>query len=366
MDTLNVNVNDHHYPIYIGSGIYNKMNEYINDGYSRILIITDSNVEKLYLNNVKEYLNSAVIDAYVIPAGEQSKNIDIFYKIHSKLITSGFDRNSLIIALGGGMVGDLAGFVAATFMRGIDFIQVPTTILAHDSSVGGKVAINHELGKNMIGQFYHPQSVIYDLSFLKSLPQKQVRSGYAELVKEAMIADMTFLNRVLTRKLDSIDLSAIQDDIVNGILIKKEIVENDEREAGLRKHLNLGHTLGHALEIESDYGITHGEAVAIGLLFAVYISEIECGKSLYFKELNEWLIMNGYPLALSHLDVNKIISLMKRDKKSKNKQVQMTLLKDIGHPYVQAINDNILRDYLNSFLEHGSDINEEQGASFSK
>lgn len=357
MDTLNININDNHYSIYIGSGIYNKINDYVNDDYSRVLIITDSNVAKLYLNDVNTLLDSTNVDTYIIPAGEQSKNIEMFYKIQSKLITSGFDRNSLIIALGGGMVGDLSGFIAATFMRGIDFIQVPTTILAHDSSIGGKVAINHDLGKNMIGQFYHPKSVIYDLQFLNSLPQKQIRSGYAELVKEAMIRDRSFLNKLLIRELDFIDSNSIQEDIVNGILIKKEIVEKDEKEEGLRKHLNLGHTLGHAIEIESNYRITHGEAVAIGLLFAVYISEIECNKSLYFKELKQWLIMNKYPLSLSHLNINKIISLMKHDKKTQNHQVQMTLLNDIAHPYVQAINDNLLRDYLNSFLQHGSDCN---------
>ncbi len=169
------------------------------------------------------------------------------------------DRQSLIIALGGGVVGDAAGFAAATFMRGVGFIQMPTTILAHDSSVGGKVAINHEQGKNLIGSFYPPDAVIYDIQTLHTLSKQEVRSGYAELVKEALLADANFFQELMSQRLSSLTNRQLAEHLTKGIRIKSTIVEQDERESSVRKFLNLGHTLGHALEAMLGYGKwTHG------------------------------------------------------------------------------------------------------------
>src|SRR5699024_7013395 len=173
-----------------------KIQYYLSQKYTHIFIVTDDVIARLYLDDVLKGLDNRNVHSFQVPAGETSKSIDMFHKLQTELLNHHLDRKSLIIALGGGVVGDLAGFVAATYMRGIDYVQVPTTILAHDSSVGGKVAINHELGKNMIGNFYAPKAVIYDVNTLSSLPEHEIRSGYAELVKEAFIANETFLQEL--------------------------------------------------------------------------------------------------------------------------------------------------------------------------
>src|SRR5699024_9276236 len=196
----------------------------------------------------------ARVDYSIIQHGEEAKGVDTYYKLLTDAITAGLDRQSLIIALGGGVVGDVAGFVSATFMRGIDYVQMPTTILAHDSSVGGKVAINHEQGKNMIGSFYPPRAVIYDITTLSTLNLQEIRSGYAELVKEALIADEVFFNSLMDTDVTALTSLQLSADLQQGMAIKSQIVEADERESGVRKHLNLGHTLDHALEAELGYG----------------------------------------------------------------------------------------------------------------
>src|SRR5699024_1164638 len=195
MNQLQVKTSTNDYPIIIEEGIRFRLFEYLKKEYSSIFIVTDDIVAPLYLedivNNIK--LTQKNVHYHIIPSGEISKGIDMYYTLQTKMLEANLDRHSLIIALGGGVVGDLAGFVAATYMRGIDYVQMPTTILAHDSSVGGKVAINHELGKNMIGSFYPPVAVLYDVETIKTLPEHEVRSGFAELVKEAFIADTDFL-----------------------------------------------------------------------------------------------------------------------------------------------------------------------------
>src|SRR5690625_3186368 len=193
MNELTVHSSTNTYKVVIKEKVRFRINEYLLKKYSSILIITDDHVANLYLDDVKQSLTNYNVYSSVVPHGEASKTIKTYYSLQTDALKNGLDRHSLIIALGGGVVGDLAGFVAATFMRGIDYIQVPTTILAHDSSVGGKVAINHELGKNMIGNFYPPVAVLYDVETLNSLGKSEVRSGYAELIKEAFIADDLFL-----------------------------------------------------------------------------------------------------------------------------------------------------------------------------
>ena len=197
--------------------------------------------------------------------------------VNLKALDFKLDRHSLILALGGGAVGDLSGFVAATFMRGIPFIQIPTTILAHDSAVGGKVAINHPAGKNMIGAFYQPEAVVYDIDFLKSLPEHEIRSGFAEVIKHGLIQDPSFYHW-LKENILSIDMMISDENLIHflsrGVEIKSAIVEEDEKETGIRAYLNFGHTLGHAIEAELGYGkLTHGEAVVIGMLYALQLSE---------------------------------------------------------------------------------------------
>lgn len=352
MQELSVKHNNGEYPILVGNGLRSELHKYLKKSYSTILIISDEQVEKLYLPDVVDGLSNFSIAQFIIPAGEKSKNIDIYYQAQTKAIEIGLDRNSLIIALGGGVVGDLAGFVAATFMRGIDYIQVPTTILAHDSSVGGKVAINHPLGKNLIGAFYPPVGVYYDIETLSTLSDRETRSGYAELIKEALISDGDLFHTMLETDLNKLSAEKLESLLLAGIKVKQEIVEADEKEQGIRSYLNLGHTLAHALEAELGYGkITHGEAVAIGTLFALHVSEKVYQVKLPFKRLSEWLQKNNYPLSEVNFDIKNIINHMKSDKKTINQQIKMVLLKAPGKLSVNEINDQELSDYLHEFIE---------------
>ncbi|WP_174613602.1 3-dehydroquinate synthase [Virgibacillus ihumii] len=340
------------YGVYIGEGLRTKIKEFFPTTYSSILIITDDLVAGHYLEDVQRNFDNEHVYTAIIENGEGSKSIEMFHQLHTKAIDCGLDRKSLIIALGGGVVGDLAGFVAATYMRGIDFIQMPTTILAHDSSVGGKVAINHAQGKNLIGNFYPPAAVIYDVNTLQTINQQEFRSGYAELVKEALIADEPFFDSLMSVHLSDLTSKTIADHINRGIAIKADVVEADETEAGIRKYLNLGHTFGHALEAIQDYhGFSHGEAVAIGMLFAFQVSEQTFPVSLPFNQLYSWLKSNGYPLQLPKLDSMHIINKMKLDKKTEGKKVQMVLLRSVAQPVTAEISDDDLLNYIDLFME---------------
>ncbi len=352
MKTLKVKSSLHDYKITIGSGMRFHTQKLLSKSYTSIMIITDDVIESLYLKDLKNTLKDQKVFTYVLPNGEAEKSIDNYYKIQTKAIENGLDRNSLLIALGGGVVGDITGFVAATYMRGIDFIQVPTTILAHDSSVGGKVAINHELGKNLIGAFYPPQAVIYDIDTLKTLSDAEKRSGYAEIIKEAFISDLAFLNELFSINITNLTNEQLSNHLYKGIQIKAEIVEADEKESNIRKHLNLGHTLSHAIESELGYGkITHGEAVAIGIIFALRISEIKYNIDLPINSYIDWMKMNNYPFDLSELKTEKLIHKMKSDKKSKNQVIQMVLLKEIGKPTTEDLSDDFLTEQLNKFIK---------------
>ncbi|MGM8211617.1 3-dehydroquinate synthase [Virgibacillus sp. W0430] len=352
MNEIVVSSSSHQYPIYIGEDIRFQLKSYLRKDYSAIMIVTDEKVANLYLQDLRNVLAGYKLIEIIFPSGEQTKSIDFFYKLQTKAISNRLDRKSLMIALGGGVIGDLTGFSAATYMRGIDYIQVPTTILAHDSSVGGKVAINHELGKNMIGSFYAPQAVVYDVHTLRSLNAHEIRSGYAELVKEALLADSTFFNTLMEKNLNSLNSQQLVNHLCQGIKIKAEIVEADEKESNIRMFLNLGHTLGHALESELGYGtMTHGEAVAIGLLFALRVSEYKYDIKLPYEKLYQWLERNNYPLNLPNLNKEQLVNRMKSDKKTMNNRIQMVLLKQAAKPIVEEIQEEQLHTYLDIFLK---------------
>ncbi|RDW22048.1 3-dehydroquinate synthase [Oceanobacillus chungangensis] len=350
MEEIAVTSSSHTYKIVIGENIRFQLKSFLPKTYSSILIISDESVAPLYINDIRSNFTEEQVFQTVLPSGEQTKSMDTFYNVHTDAINAGLDRNSLIIALGGGVVGDLAGFVAATFMRGIDYIQIPTTILAHDSSVGGKVAINHKLGKNLIGSFYPPRAVIYDVETLQTLSAREIRSGYAELVKEALIADQEFFNLLLKTDIQQVTAEELQSHLSLGIKIKANIVQEDEMESGVRMYLNLGHTLGHALEAELGYGtLTHGEAVAIGLLFTLHVSENMFSKQIASHSLIQWLKENNYPFKLQQLDEHALLLKMKSDKKTVNSKIKMVLLEDIGSPVVKELTDQQILDFLHSF-----------------
>ncbi|RXJ03949.1 3-dehydroquinate synthase [Anaerobacillus alkaliphilus] len=362
METMLIETRTKNYPLFIGENIRFNVDRLIRDtvkhSITSVLIITDDKVAPLFLEELKKSLSTFdKLFEYVISSGEASKSFQSYYEIQGFALEKGLDRRSLVIALGGGVVGDLAGFVAATFMRGIPFIQVPTTLLAHDSSVGGKVAINHPLGKNMIGAFYQPEAVIYDTATLQSLPEQEWRSGFAEVIKHGLIWDKEFLDWLIS---NVHDFSQIKGDLagqllVRSISVKKAVVKEDETEKGIRAHLNLGHTLGHAIETELGYGrITHGEAVVIGILFALVVSEEIFSVDLHIPNMINWLKQYNYEVDLpSQLDVEQLIETMKKDKKSEDGIVRMVLLSELGKAEVVSIPEERLKVLLSEFSRKG-------------
>ena len=348
------------YPVYIGHGIVPILEELWNRAevkYTSVMVITDETVANLHLSSFRERAGVGHFFEKVVPSGEMAKTFDVYYDCLSAALENKLDRKSLIIAFGGGAVGDLAGFVAATFMRGIRFIQVPTTILAHDSAVGGKVAINHPLGKNMVGAFHQPEAVIYDLDFIESLPEKEIRSGFAEVIKHSLISDEGFYNwlREEIRSLKTIKQAHMLEFLTKGIQIKGSVVAMDERETGVRAHLNFGHTLGHAIEAEAGYGkVTHGEAVAIGMLFALQLSREEYKLDFNLEEFKIWLQSLGYKTSLpSGLSIDSLLVRMKQDKKTVGNSVRYVLLKQIGEPQVSEVEESVLLSSLRKFKEEG-------------
>jgi len=291
---------------------------------NKLLVVTDENVYPLYFAGLEAHLVDAGYQVFsaIIPAGEGSKSLEMAQVLYTRALESGLDRSSSILALGGGVVGDLAGFVASTYMRGIGFIQVPTTLLAQvDSSVGGKVAVNHPLGKNIIGSFYQPKIVYINTKTLSTLPPREFSSGMAELIKYGFIWDEEFLNW-LEAKLDSI-LSRDSETLVKAVewscRIKAQVVEQDEKENGLRAILNFGHTVGHAIETVTNYSkYTHGEAVALGMICESKIAaEMGLIDNSLVTRLIELLKRTGLPSVLSEpLPLDSLIEAMGHDKKN--------------------------------------------------
>ncbi|MFB7638409.1 3-dehydroquinate synthase [Peribacillus butanolivorans] len=351
MESMQIKTASKQYPVLIGKQAINELPDFIThelNQLNKILIITDEKVAELHLQTVKKALikTGKPVLHYVVPEGEHAKTFEVFYECQSYCLSQQLNRKSLIIALGGGAVGDLAGFVAATFMRGIPFIQVPTTLLAHDSAVGGKVAINHPLGKNMIGAFHQPEAVIYDLEFLQTLPFQELRSGFAEVIKHSLIADKEFYRWL---KSNIVDLNNITDEqfltmITKGIGIKASIVEEDEKEMGIRAFLNFGHTLGHAVEGSMGYGnFTHGESILIGMVYALKLSSREQGLDFKLDEFINWVSSLGYQTTIPlQLEKETLLNLMKTDKKSINEGATFVLLKQLGSPLLMDIADSVL------------------------
>jgi 3-dehydroquinate synthase len=360
MKELLIQTNSKEYPLYIGVDIIPNCLEIFHRwerNPSTILVITDDKVGPFYIDDLTRSLQKyAPVHIKIIKNGEESKSFQSFFDCHSYALEKGLDRHSVIIAFGGGVVGDLAGFVAATFMRGIRFVQIPTTLLAHDSAVGGKVAINHPLSKNAIGSFYQPDAVLYDLKYLKSLPNSEWRAGFAELIKHSLILDKEFYPwlRQNVPNLNEINNEVLMQALLRGISVKASIVKEDETESGIRAHLNFGHTLAHALEAELGYGnISHGDAVAIGMIFAMEVSERVLSVTLPINEIKQWFKHIGYPNFPNFLSSNAVIERMKKDKKSVKGNIRMVLLKDIADIVITEVEDNLLLEILQQFQDRG-------------
>lgn len=339
---ISVKTTSHTYEVMIGQGILAKaFTNYapLFEKADQIIVLTDEHVwqaQATYFTDSSFF----AFKTFIMPAGESCKSFENYEAVQTFLLEQQCTRKSLIIAFGGGAVGDLAGFVAATYMRGIPFIQVPTTILAHDSAVGGKTAINHKLGKNMIGAFYQPQAVLYDTVLLVSLPEREVLSGMAEVVKHAMISDAQWLEEILQGNLVHLPEQLLAQYLALGIRVKANIVEQDETEQSVRKYLNLGHTYGHAIEAAAGYGrLAHGEAVMIGLVYCLLLSErygqITRG---FTKRFFHFVVANGYPFsAVNDYSFDELTTYLVKDKKAEYGELQFVLLKAIGEPFVQKV-----------------------------
>jgi 3-dehydroquinate synthase len=344
------------YEIRIGSDILDRMALLIakNHQAGRHIVISDANVGGLYGAGFVAGLKGVGLNADLLefPAGEAAKNIITVVDVAQKLLELGADRSSMLIALGGGVVGDLVGFIASIFMRQVPYIQIPTTLMAQvDSSIGGKTAIDLPAGKNLLGTFYQPQAVFTDLRYLATLPEREFQSGLAEIIKYGIIDDEKMF-RLLEDNMESVkekDPELMLKLVENCCRIKKSIVEIDEKEQGLRRILNFGHTLGHAIEAQSAYTVAHGEGVALGMIAAARISErvgyLEAGD----RERIESLIGGaGLPVRLgAALSVAGISARLKMDKKKKGNVIHFVLLKKIGMPFINGgIEETLIADVL--------------------
>jgi len=326
---MKVNLNDHSYHIVFDK--LNQIGQYITKPKgTKILIISNPRIHNLYGNKIKKPLIAKGYQIFSknIPAGEKSKTLQTADQLYTFLIKNNFSRKDLIIALGGGVVGDLSGFVAATFLRGIEYIQLPTTLLAQvDSSVGGKTAVNHKLGKNLIGSFYQPSLVLIDKSTLNTLPKRERFAGMAEVIKYGIIKDKRFFS-----KLEQ-DITITNTMIAKCCFIKSKVVEKDEKESSLRIILNFGHTIGHALEAHTIYKeYLHGEAVALGMIAAGYISkELSLITDKEFLRIINLIKKAGLPTKIKHAyDFRKLKTIMLKDKKTSGGLINFVLINSIG------------------------------------
>ena len=309
----------------------------------RFAIVTDETVAGLYGEDLVERFRASGLNIAVLPPikeGEGSKSIQSYEEVASQLEEGEYTRHTVVVALGGGVIGDLAGFVAATYLRGVPLVQIPTTLLAQvDSSIGGKVAVNHGRLKNKIGAFYHPALVIADINVLKTLSAGDISDGLAETIKYGVIRDaelFAYLERNVER-VKSFDLRALESIVFRSAKIKADVVSKDELDSGLRNILNYGHTVGHALESVSDFGISHGQAVAIGMVVAARISSrmgtLPEGEAARIKEL---ITRAGLPVELPILEVTRLIHAMKHDKKVLQGRIRFVLPRRIGEVIISG------------------------------
>ena len=349
MKSLDVDLGERSYPIFIDSGALTQIENYRNYiSGTNVLIVTDTNVAENYLEPLLDTLSDYNCKHISLTPGEECKNLETVSLVYDALMSERFDRNCTLIALGGGVVGDICGFAAASFQRGVTFIQVPTTLLAQvDSSVGGKTGVNHPLGKNMIGAFHQPACVVADMDVLQTLPAQELKAGLAEVIKYGLIDDAEFFYW-LTENIE--DLLALQTDkIVETVhrccANKARIVAADERESGQRALLNLGHTFGHSIETTMGYGVwLHGEAVAAGMCMAARFSALSGNLDKSSVELIEkTLSAAGLPIrAPQQMTREQCLELMYRDKKVRDNVLTLVLLKGIGQAYLSNDFDEAL------------------------
>ncbi len=308
----------------------------------RLCIVTDSNVDQIYGEEVLALLDGFCLKAvkYVFPAGEENKTLDTIKDIYRFLIEEGFDRKDMLIALGGGVVGDMTGYTAATYLRGIDFVQIPTTLLAQaDSSIGGKTGVDFDGYKNMVGAFKMPRLVYMNLSVLKTLDDRQYFAGFAEIMKHGIIKDAIFYEWLIDKMYEICerDLDTLEEMVMRSCAVKKLVVEKDPTEQGDRALLNLGHTIGHAIEKAKDFQLYHGECVALGIVAAAFISwKKELLNMDEYYEIRDMFVPFYLPISVDGINPEEILQLTKSDKKMEAGNIKFVLLKKIGKAVIDT------------------------------
>lgn len=357
MQTLSVALSDHRdYPIYIGEKLLTSSLLVKHIRANQVMVVTNETVAPIYLQQLKQSLEGLHVVEVILPDGEAHKNLDTLNAIFDKLLAAKHNRTTTLVALGGGVVGDMTGFAAACYQRGVDFIQVPTTLLAQvDSSVGGKTGVNHSLGKNMIGAFHQPNCVLIDTMVLDSLPDREFSAGLAEVIKYGLICDADFfvwlednMEKLLKR-----DSKALSEAIFRSCENKAKVVAQDERESGIRAILNLGHTFGHAIETAQGYGKwLHGEAVAIGMVMAVRMSVFKgwVDEDVFLRTV-DLLKRAALPVEPPlDMDGDSFLERMRVDKKVLDSKLRLVLLKGIGEAIVTTnVSDAEVRQTIAAF-----------------
>ena len=360
METLKVDLGERSYPIFIGQGGLDNpgcFTPYIRG--KQVMIVTNTTIAPLYLDRLINTLDGYSVDSVILPDGEQFKTLGTVNQIFTALLEKGHNRTTTLIALGGGVIGDMCGFAAATYQRGVDFIQVPTTLLSQvDSSVGGKTGVNHPMGKNMIGAFYQPRCVVIDTDSLNTLPVRELSAGVAEVIKYGLIREKEFYAWLQgnIERLIQCNAEAVTQAILMSCRCKAEVVAEDERESGVRALLNLGHTFGHAIESHQGYGQwLHGEAVATGMLMAADLScrlgWLPAGE---VNRLRALLQQAELPvIAPADMTEDDFISRMRLDKKVLDGRIRLVLLDAIGDA---RISSEVPLDLLQQTLNAGPDL----------
>ena len=323
----------------------------------KLCIVTDSNVGPLYAEQVKNELEKTgnAVYVYTFAAGEENKTLDTVQDVYEYLIENHFDRNDCLVALGGGVVGDLTGFSAATYLRGIKFIQVPTSLLAQvDSSIGGKTGVDFRAYKNMVGAFHQPKLVYMNMSVLKSLSKRLFNSGFGEIIKHGLIKDKEYYNWLKdnAESIKALDTDALEHMIYVSCNIKREVVENDPKEKGERALLNFGHTLGHAIEKLMNFTLYHGECVTLGMIAALrisvnrgYISQKE------YEDVLDMFKLYEFPVTVSGINADDVVKVSKSDKKMDAGKIKFILLNSIGNAYIDyEVSDIEMKEALKSVL----------------
>lgn len=358
MIKMNVNLGDRGYPIYVTPD-FSGLGKACASAklFGKMVVVTDSNVEKHYCDACIEALSEtgAEVSRHVVPAGEKSKNLDTVEKLYSSLVSLKLDRQSALVALGGGVVGDITGFAAATFLRGINFVQIPTSLLAQaDSSIGGKTGVDFKGGKNLIGAFYQPRFVFINVNTLRTLPERELISGLAEVIKHGLILDSDFYDYIDYNigKIMNFDENVLQYITKMNCSIKGKVVEQDEREGGLRAILNFGHTIGHAVESVSGFAMLHGECVSVGIAGA-YRLALKMGMvdAKMAGTVENTLKKAGLPVKVQGMSAKAIYDQMFYDKKITDGKLNFVLPKGIGDVIQCTIDNNeLIREVLSELI----------------